>query len=114
VALAGLTGNGLLQRYLAELVSRCSLILATFARPHSSECAISEHRAIIAALRRRDGAKAAALMDEHVGAVALRALIVAPEDPKRDLGAILSSYMTPSAVPHGAAEPRKVTRTAKR
>ena len=29
VALAGMTGNGLLQRYLGELVSRCSLILAT-------------------------------------------------------------------------------------
>jgi DNA-binding GntR family transcriptional regulator len=114
VALAGLTGNALLQRYLAELVSRCSLILATFARPHSSECAISEHRAIIAALRRRDGSKAVALMDEHVGAVALRALIVAPEDPKRDLGSILSSYLATSDVTQEDAEPRKVKRVAKR
>ena len=114
VALAGLTGNRLLQRYLAELVSRCSLILATFARPHSSECAINEHRAIIDALRRRDGARAVALMDEHVSAVALRALIVKRADSPPDLGTILSNYTAASNVTRGAVELRKVTRDAKR
>ena len=51
-------GNRLLQRYLSEVVSRCSLILAMYGRPHSSDCGITEHRDIVAALRRRDAAGA--------------------------------------------------------
>src|SRR4051812_10930724 len=47
--LAAMAGNALLERYVSELVSRCSLILALHGRPHSSECAVSEHRQIIAA-----------------------------------------------------------------
>jgi len=41
-------------------------ILALYSRPHSSECAVSEHRAIIAALAAGDRARAIALMDQHL------------------------------------------------
>lgn len=92
VKLAAFSRNSLLQRYLSEVVSRCSLILALYGRPHSSECGISEHRDIIAALRDGDAERAVAIMDAHVGSVEQRALLkdVAPSD--EDLGAILSRY----------------------
>ena len=50
IRLAAMTGNALLLRYVQEASSRCSLILAIYGRPHSSECAVSEHRQLIEAL----------------------------------------------------------------
>ena len=49
-----MTGSPVLTRYVSELSSRCGLILALYSRPHSSECAVNEHRAIIAALAAGD------------------------------------------------------------
>jgi DNA-binding GntR family transcriptional regulator len=86
-----MSGNRLLQRYLSEVVSRCSLILALYGRPHSSECAVNEHREIIEALRRGDAAAATALMDHHIGSVEQRALI-GERESELDLGAVLSRY----------------------
>jgi DNA-binding GntR family transcriptional regulator len=104
IKLAALSGNKVLQRALAELVSRCSLILALYGRPHSSECAVSEHSEIIAALRKRDVAAATRLMDEHVGSVERRALIADSPRADSDLDEILSRYAqaieaTSAAVP---------------
>jgi len=90
--LATLSGNALLERYLYELVSRCSLILAMYSRPHSSECAISEHSALIAALNAQDAAAAERLMNEHLVSVETRALIADDTEAKPDLGSILSRY----------------------
>jgi len=101
IKLAAMSGNRVLERYLAELVSRCSLILALYGRPHSSECAISEHSAILAALRRGDAKTATDLMDEHVGSVERRALLAEPAGEAEDLGAVLSRYMNTGA----ASEP---------
>jgi DNA-binding GntR family transcriptional regulator len=89
--LAEMSGNRLLQRYLSEVVSRCSLILALYGRPHSSECAVNEHREIIEALRRGDAAAATDLMDHHIGSVERRALI-GERESELDLGAVLSRY----------------------
>lgn len=89
--LAAMTGNRILEAYVSQLVSRCSLILALYGRPHSSDCAINEHREIIEALRRGDPAEAARLMDHHVGAVEQRALIRdAGQEPSLD--EVLSRY----------------------
>lgn len=52
------TGSPVLARYVSELSSRCGLILALYSRPHSSECAVNEHRAIISALAAGDVARA--------------------------------------------------------
>src|SRR6478736_2330138 len=49
IVLAEMTGSPVLTRYVSEVASRCGLILALYSRPHSAECAVSEHRAIIAA-----------------------------------------------------------------
>jgi len=90
--LADLTGNALLARYVAEVISRSGLILALYGRPHSAECAVSEHRAIIEALESGDAARANCLMQEHLDAVAGRALIKMRPDKRRDLGEILAAY----------------------
>jgi len=99
IKLAEMTGNALLLRYVQEASSRCSLILAIYGRPHSSECAVSEHRQLIEALRAGDAARAAALMDHHLQSVVTRALL-APR-AERDIRDVLAPYalsegLTPS------------------
>ncbi|WP_432212047.1 GntR family transcriptional regulator [Bosea vestrisii] len=99
IRLAEMTGNALLLRYVQEASSRCSLILAIYGRPHSSECAVSEHRQLIEALRAGDAARAAALMDHHLQSVVTRALL-APR-AERDIRDVLAPYalsegLTPS------------------
>jgi DNA-binding GntR family transcriptional regulator len=90
IILAEISGNALLNRYVQEVSSRCSLILAVYGRPHSSECAVSEHRQIIDALRKGDAATAIALMEHHLEAVAARA-VLAPRMPD-DLALVLKPY----------------------
>lgn len=90
--LAKLSGNALLERYMAELVTRCSLILAVFGRPHSSDGAVNEHSEIIAALRAGDARKAVAIMDAHMSAVESRALLRGEEDVAAGLGEVLARY----------------------
>lgn len=92
IRLAEMTGSPLLVRYVSEVASRCGLILALYSRPHSSECAVNEHHALIKALANGDAAKAAAMMDHHLDAVARRALIVARPDVNRDIADILAPY----------------------
>jgi len=99
IKLATMTGNALLLRYVQEASSRCSLILAIYGRPHSSECAVSEHRQLIDALRAGDAARAADLMDHHLRAVVTRALLTPRVE--RDIRDVLAPYalsegLTPS------------------
>lgn len=105
IVLAEMTGSAVLVRYLSEVALRCGLILALYARPHSSECAVSEHRAVIAALAKGDAAAAMAVMDQHLGAVMDRALIVPRPAKERDIGAILAPYAE-DAAPAGAKRAR--------
>ncbi len=92
ILLAEMTGSPVLTRYVSEVASRCGLTLALYSRPHSSECAVSEHRAIIAALASGDAARATAVMDEHLEAVAGRALIVSRPPRERDIKDMLARY----------------------
>lgn len=86
LVLARMTGNQLLIRYVTEVVSRCSLILAMYGRPHSADCGVDEHAEIISALEKGDAAGAMHLMDRHLECVAGRALLEArPENDIRDL-----------------------------
>lgn len=91
ILLADMAGNTVTARYINELVSRCSLILALYGRPHSSDCAVSEHLEIVAALQDGDSEKALALMDRHLEAVTERALLTMPE-AQNDIRAILDEY----------------------
>jgi DNA-binding GntR family transcriptional regulator len=113
--LGEMAGNALLRRYLGEVVSRCSLILALYGRPHSADCAVNEHREIVAALRGRDADAAIRVMEHHLGAVEHRALLDQDRDAAFDLGAVLSRYaeaadVRPSKI---ARLPKRKTRAAK-
>jgi DNA-binding GntR family transcriptional regulator len=90
--LGEMAGNTLLRRYLSEVVSRCSLILALYGRPHSADCAVNEHREIVAALRAGDADAAIKIMDRHLGSVEERALFDQGREASFDLGAVLSRY----------------------
>jgi DNA-binding GntR family transcriptional regulator len=89
IMLAEMTGNTLLARYVNEVVSRCSLILALYGRPHSSECGVSEHRQVLEALASGDAERASGLMAEHLKGITSRALIDGSDQDPRD---ILASY----------------------
>jgi DNA-binding GntR family transcriptional regulator len=91
--LAEFTGNALLARYVGEVVSRSSLILALYSRPHSSECGANEHLDIIDALAAGDAARARSLMDHHLGAVQERALLPKTELGARSLKSVLDAYV---------------------
>ena len=78
--------------YVSEVAYRCCLTLSLYSRPHSSECAINEHRAIIAALVKGDEAKVMGLMHSHLDSVANRALVAPVPQRGRDLLDILAPY----------------------
>lgn len=93
ILLAGMTGSAVLLRYVREVCLRCGLTLSLHGRPHSSECAISEHHAIIDALARADRAGAERLMETHLHAVADRALVEEPAVRSMDLMDVLAPYV---------------------
>jgi DNA-binding GntR family transcriptional regulator len=98
ILLAEMTGSRVLARYVSENASRCGLTLALYSRPHSSECAVSEHRAIIDALVQGNGEDAMAFMHEHLDAVAGRALIKEQPAKERDIKSILDRYLADEAI----------------
>jgi DNA-binding GntR family transcriptional regulator len=107
ILLADMTGNNLLARYVGEVTSRSGLILALYGRPHSSECAVNEHRAIIDALDSGNARKADGLMTEHLDAVAGRALIEMRPQKRRELRDILAPYVDGSGAPPGSRVRRR-------
>lgn len=95
ILLAELTGSKLLIDFISQIVSRSSLILARFGRPHSAECGIDEHIQLIEALKRQDLVRATEIMDHHLHAVEDRAKV---DDDREgpDIGEILSRYLATS------------------
>ncbi|MCY1291498.1 hypothetical protein D9M70_406850 [compost metagenome] len=85
-----MTNNASLIRYVNELVARSSLILALYGRPHSSECAVSEHQELLDKLIAGKTDEAAALMAHHLDSVTTRALL--PTDGDRNIKEVLSAY----------------------
>ncbi len=63
---AALAGNAVLQRYLVELVSRCSLIVGLYEPPGYAPCEHDEHAAIVECIARRDAEGAIARMQAHL------------------------------------------------
>jgi DNA-binding GntR family transcriptional regulator len=92
IVLADITGSTTLSHYVSQLASRCGLILALHGRPHSSDCAVSEHREVIAALVEGDRAMAASVMEKHLRSVMGRALIGGARKTSHDIRAILAPY----------------------
>lgn len=65
VALAEIGGNPVLTRIVADLVARTSLIIGLFGAADTS-CSEGDHRTLIGAISKRDGARASALMETHL------------------------------------------------
>jgi len=91
--LADMSGNFLLARFVSEIVARCSVILAVYGRPHSTECGVHEHQEIIDAIAAGDEVKALKLMHHHLGEVEARAMITSSDAPSRTLAESLSPYV---------------------
>jgi DNA-binding GntR family transcriptional regulator len=66
VLLAEAAGNAVLLRFLRELVSRCSLIIALYSNPGRTSCPNDEHEQLIDAVALGNVACAAALMEQHL------------------------------------------------
>jgi DNA-binding GntR family transcriptional regulator len=64
--LAALAGNQVLSKFLNELISRTSLIIALYESPGAVPCSHGEHLEIAYALKRRDVKKAVQYMDHHL------------------------------------------------
>lgn len=92
VLLAEMTAKPLLARYVTEISYRCGLILSAFGHAHSSECAVSEHGALIDMLASGDGEAAIRMMHEHLDGVFERAVLDAPET-ERSLIDVLAPYL---------------------
>jgi DNA-binding GntR family transcriptional regulator len=100
ILLASMTDRPVLIRYVSELSYRCCLTISLYGRPHSSECAVKEHRTIIDALAAGHAQKAADLMHHHLEAVAERALVAPGKARSQDLREIISPYAgTPRTPP---------------
>lgn len=95
ILLAELTGSKLLIDFISQIVSRSSLILARFGRPHSAECGIDEHIQLIEALKNLDSSKAIQIMDHHLHAVEDRAR-TDDKDQGPDISEILNRYISVS------------------
>ena len=92
ILLSELTGSPILARYVDEIVSRCSLILARFAQVHSAECGVEEHAGIINAIAEGDADKAIGFMQKHLHGVQDRALLNRADSSGDNVGEILSRY----------------------
>jgi DNA-binding GntR family transcriptional regulator len=84
--LAQLSGNEVLARLLADLLSRSSLIALMYQSAHSAGHSQQEHVRIVDAIARRDARAAARLMAQHLASVE-RNLQLDPRSP--DLAAAL-------------------------
>ncbi len=90
--LAEMTDSPILIRYMRELASRCCLILSLFSRPHSSDCAVTEHRELIDLLESNDVEAARRSMSHHLSAVVNRALIKPVAKKPDSIADILAVY----------------------
>lgn len=63
---ARLARNPILERYLTELMSRCSLIVALYEPPGHAACEHGEHAEVVDAIARGDADTAVRLMDAHL------------------------------------------------
>jgi len=86
--LAALARNAILERYLVEILSRCSLIVALYEPPGNAACEHDEHERIVDCIERGDAAGAVKLMDEHLRELE-RHINLQRDNPKDSLARLL-------------------------
>lgn len=86
--LAALAGNAVLQQYLMELVSRCSLIVALYEPPGNAACEHEEHARVVDFIEQGKADEAVALMEQHLRTLEAN-VCVEPEVPDNSLARML-------------------------
>ena len=89
--LAEISGNRTLQKFLRELITRESLVILAYEKPGQPSCSNHEHQLILDALTRRDAAKAARLMLQHLENVEERLDLDRNARPAVDLKQLFAS-----------------------
>jgi DNA-binding GntR family transcriptional regulator len=89
--LAELAGNAVLQRFMAELVSRCSLIIALYENPGAPMCGNHDHQQLLALIENGDAARATALIEHHLVEIEAR-LHLGEQDRKINLAEVLAEH----------------------
>jgi DNA-binding GntR family transcriptional regulator len=87
--LAEIAGNSVLLKFLTELVTRESLVIAAYETPGRSSCSNHEHSRILDALVAKDADAACALMLEHLHEIENRLDLDRNEIGSIDLAAVL-------------------------
>jgi len=64
--IAEVAQNPILQRYLVEMISRCSLIVALYEQPGNAGCEHDEHTGIVNCIEAHDADGAAGIMGQHL------------------------------------------------
>jgi DNA-binding GntR family transcriptional regulator len=77
--LAELAGNTVLQRFMVELVSRSSLIIAVYENPGAPMCGNHEHHDLLALIEQGDERGATALIGHHLEEIEARLHLGTPE-----------------------------------
>ncbi|WP_407316939.1 GntR family transcriptional regulator [Pseudomonas sp. nanlin1] len=88
--LGDICGNSVLSDMLGNLMVRSSLIVALYQRNDVPSCASDEHQQIIQALEQGDGAKAVAVMLEHLDELESQLALDAAAPPEFNLRQALS------------------------
>ncbi|NIA55834.1 GntR family transcriptional regulator [Massilia sp. TW-1] len=86
--LAELAGNAVLQRFMAELVSRCSLIIALYENPGTPMCGNHDHHDLLTLIENGDADKAVDLIEHHLLEIEAR-LHLGDQDRKVNLAEAL-------------------------
>ena len=92
VEMAKVSGNGVLTELLGKVVSRLSLVMALYEEDHSDECGADHHLAIIGAIRKKDVAKAQALMDEHLADIEGRVRLTQNQGDRHSFESVLATF----------------------
>ena len=89
VALIRLAGNDTLADFLTQLVSRSSLVIATYGSPQTSSCRHSEHDDVLEILAAGEVERATQWMDRHLRDVERSVVLVEEAPAPADLKKIL-------------------------
>lgn len=89
--LAELAGNAVLQRFMTELVLRCSLIIALYENPGAPMCGNHEHADLLALIEQGKTDQACALIEHHLIEIESR-LYMGEQDRRVNLAQALAGF----------------------
>ena len=87
--IARINGNRVLERFLRELVTRESLVIAAYERPGQSSCSYHEHATMLEAIAGNDPETSVRLALEHLGNIQDRLDLGRDREAPIDVSAVL-------------------------